>query len=367
MDQRGLRPGRPPPRLPRRRVGQEWVADRFREIGLEDVRLEPVDVTRWEPLDWSLEVVAGGDDTHPRLLPVPYAAPVDGLAVELAAYDPGQPDLVAGKASLYDVPLIRIPADLLASSGSAPERPVGPHHRPRRHASRAPSTSCRSARTSRTYWSRRSRPAPPSSSGRSPTTPATPTSTSSPTTASAGRSPVCGSAAPTGRGSVSAGRGTGTGPAHGRGNDRASTSRTTWWASCRGPTTRWSSSAPTTMGRGRRPSRTAAASPWCWRRRRTGRRNRSSERPHRLVFLLQGGHMSGGAGLHAYVDAHRDELDSWCSRSTSSTPPCEFAEADGELGARPACPCPAGASPAASPSSRRPSPMRSRPRSWGAR
>ena len=29
---------------------EEWVADRFREIGLDDVRLEPVDVTRWEPL-----------------------------------------------------------------------------------------------------------------------------------------------------------------------------------------------------------------------------------------------------------------------------------------------------------------------------
>jgi hypothetical protein len=31
-------------------------------------------------------------------------------------------------------------------------------------------------------------------------------------------------------------------------------------------------------------------------------------RPHRLVFLLQGGHMSGGAGLHAYIEAHREEL-----------------------------------------------------------
>ncbi len=31
-------------------------------------------------------------------------------------------------------------------------------------------------------------------------------------------------------------------------------------------------------------------------------------RPHRLVFLLQGGHMSGGAGLRGYIEAHRAEL-----------------------------------------------------------
>lgn len=34
-----------------------------------------------------------------------------------------------------------------------------------------------------------------------------------------------------------------------------------------------------------------------------------SRRPHRLVFLLQGGHMSGGAGLLGYIDRHADELD----------------------------------------------------------
>ncbi|MGH9290004.1 MAG: M28 family metallopeptidase [Acidimicrobiales bacterium] len=31
-------------------------------------------------------------------------------------------------------------------------------------------------------------------------------------------------------------------------------------------------------------------------------------RPHRLVFVLQGGHMSGGAGLRGYIEAHRAEL-----------------------------------------------------------
>jgi hypothetical protein len=32
-------------------------------------------------------------------------------------------------------------------------------------------------------------------------------------------------------------------------------------------------------------------------------------RPHRLVFLLQAGHMEAGAGMAAYIEAHRAELD----------------------------------------------------------
>ena len=54
-------------------------------------------------------------------------------------------------------------------------------------------------------------------------------------------------------------------------------------------------------------------------------------RPHRLVFLLQAGHMSGGAGLHAYIDAHRDELDSVVLEVHLEHAAREFAEADGEL------------------------------------
>ena len=97
----------------------EWTADRFRDIGLEDVRLEPIDVLRWEPTEWSLEVVAAdGSTTELDCFPVPYAAPVDGLEVELAAYDRAAPAAVAGKASLYDVTLLRLPGNFLADKGT---------------------------------------------------------------------------------------------------------------------------------------------------------------------------------------------------------------------------------------------------------
>jgi hypothetical protein len=114
------------PGYPADEWAEEWIADQFRSIGLDNVRLEPITVTRWEPTDWSLEVVsADGESTTIECFPVPFSAPVDGLEVELAAFDQANPGGVAGKASLFDVPLLRIPADLLATSGSAPADTTG--------------------------------------------------------------------------------------------------------------------------------------------------------------------------------------------------------------------------------------------------
>ncbi len=121
FDQGIRRPG-----YPADEWAEGWTADRFRSIGLDNVRLEPITVTRWEPTDWSLEVT-GPDGATASLdcFPVPFSAPVDGLEAEVAAFDPAGPDAVRGKASLFDVPLIRIPADLLATAGSAPAAPRG--------------------------------------------------------------------------------------------------------------------------------------------------------------------------------------------------------------------------------------------------
>ena len=102
----------------------DWVAERFRDIGLDDVHTEPVDVLRWEPVEWSLEVTAADGTTESLdCFPVPYAAPTPeaGLDLELAAYDRADPAAVAGKASLYDVTLLRLPGNFMATAGSIPE------------------------------------------------------------------------------------------------------------------------------------------------------------------------------------------------------------------------------------------------------
>ncbi|HZA78300.1 MAG TPA: M28 family peptidase [Acidimicrobiales bacterium] len=114
------------PGYPANGWAEGWIADRFREIGLENVRLEPITVSRWEPTDWSLEVVdAAGTTTGVDCFPVPYSAPVDGLEVELAPYDQDRPGAGRGKASLFDVPLLSMPSDLPATSGSAPADTTG--------------------------------------------------------------------------------------------------------------------------------------------------------------------------------------------------------------------------------------------------
>jgi hypothetical protein len=101
---------------------EQFVADRFRELGLERVRLEPVPVTRWEPRSWRLEATPDGHETRTLdCFPVPYTAPVDGLELELAAYDTSNPGAVTGKAALYDARVARLPPTALVSAGSAPD------------------------------------------------------------------------------------------------------------------------------------------------------------------------------------------------------------------------------------------------------
>jgi hypothetical protein len=114
------------PAYPADQWAEQFVADHFRRLGLERVRLEPITVNRWEPHDWKLDVrVDGGTARTIECFPVPFAQPVDSVDLELATYDTANPAAVAQHASLYDVTLLRIPADLLATAGSAPKDPAG--------------------------------------------------------------------------------------------------------------------------------------------------------------------------------------------------------------------------------------------------
>ncbi|HWQ28688.1 MAG TPA: M28 family peptidase, partial [Dehalococcoidia bacterium] len=56
-----------------------------------------------------------------------------------------------------------------------------------------------------------------------------------------------------------------------------------------------------------------------------------SERPHRLLFLLNSGHMAGGAGARAFIDAHRDDLGRVVLEVHLEHAASEFAEVDGAL------------------------------------
>jgi hypothetical protein len=105
---------------------EEFIADQFRELGLENVRLEPVELTRWEPREWSLEVTPQGGETRSLdSFPLPYSAPVDDLEIELVALNEASPAAVAGKASFAEEALLRLSPTFFVEGGSAPDDLTG--------------------------------------------------------------------------------------------------------------------------------------------------------------------------------------------------------------------------------------------------
>jgi hypothetical protein len=98
-----------------------WIKDQFTDIGLENVRFEPITVKKWEPTEWSLQVTAGGETKELDCFPVPYSTPTETIELDLAAFDAASPEAVRGKASLYDAELLKLPADFMVSQGAAAE------------------------------------------------------------------------------------------------------------------------------------------------------------------------------------------------------------------------------------------------------
>ncbi len=93
---------------------EQFCLARFREFGLEKVRLEPVRLPYWEPRQWSLAVAAAGRTTSVPCFPLPHSAATDGLEAELRAFDFNSPVGVRGRVSLFDVPLLRSRHAMLA-------------------------------------------------------------------------------------------------------------------------------------------------------------------------------------------------------------------------------------------------------------
>jgi hypothetical protein len=56
-----------------------------------------------------------------------------------------------------------------------------------------------------------------------------------------------------------------------------------------------------------------------------------SERPHRLLFLLNAGHMAGERGCHAFIETHTQELKRIVLEIHLEHAAAEFVESDGEL------------------------------------
>ncbi len=98
---------------------EAFCAERCRELGLERVRLEPVQVAGWDPRAWSLRARAGDGERELECFPAPFSAPCDELELPLVAWDPANPSAVAAAAALYDVALLRVPPAFVAGGDAA--------------------------------------------------------------------------------------------------------------------------------------------------------------------------------------------------------------------------------------------------------
>lgn len=102
---------------------EQFSRERFSEFGLERVRLEPVTLPYWEPIESDLIVRAGARELRIPCFSLPHSALTSGLDAPLVPWRDDHPEAVRGAIALTEVPLMRSPADfpLLLSGGGAAE------------------------------------------------------------------------------------------------------------------------------------------------------------------------------------------------------------------------------------------------------
>jgi hypothetical protein len=99
------------PGYPADRWAEQFCLERFRDFGLESVRLEPVELPYWEPRRWSL-TVSGNEPGPAQMLelecfPLPHTAPISGLEAQIVPFKADSLDRVKGSIALCELPLMR--------------------------------------------------------------------------------------------------------------------------------------------------------------------------------------------------------------------------------------------------------------------
>jgi hypothetical protein len=99
------------PGYPADRWAEQFCLDRFRDFGLEKLRLEPVELPYWEPRQWTLTVEddspSGGQTLDIPSFPLPHSATTTGLEGQLVAFEEQSPEEAKGCIALHDLPLTR--------------------------------------------------------------------------------------------------------------------------------------------------------------------------------------------------------------------------------------------------------------------
>jgi hypothetical protein len=113
------------PGYPADRWAEDWIEQQFLELGLHDVHREPVELPYWEPRSASLTVTAcDGASIDVPCFPLPHAASAD-IEAELVTFDAAAPGAARGAVALYDVTLIRAPHSWYAGRATSTYDPDG--------------------------------------------------------------------------------------------------------------------------------------------------------------------------------------------------------------------------------------------------
>ena len=105
------------PGYPADRQAEDFAVERFQALGLENVRREPAELPYWEPLASALTIRGDGVCLDIPCFPLPHAAPTELSTLELIDFDAGDPSTVRGKAALCRNPLIALPPTLVVDGG----------------------------------------------------------------------------------------------------------------------------------------------------------------------------------------------------------------------------------------------------------
>jgi hypothetical protein len=108
------------PGYPADRWAKDHIEAWFRRLGLEHVRREPVTVPYWEDRACRLEV--GGVTVEATA--APFSRP-GAVRAPLARWNPFDPSAVAGRIAVHDVSLLTLPAAFPAGSGRSPTTGAG--------------------------------------------------------------------------------------------------------------------------------------------------------------------------------------------------------------------------------------------------
>ena len=108
------------PGYPADRWAEEFILNKFEQLGLQSVRFESVKAALWKDSHAQLTVMAGQRTAEFECFPVPMSEPT-GVEGPIVPWDPADPTAVAGKVALSELRFGSLPEAAAKSASTSPD------------------------------------------------------------------------------------------------------------------------------------------------------------------------------------------------------------------------------------------------------